>query len=201
MSNTGLIIQREYKTRVRNRTFLLLTFLAPIFYGALILVPFLASQIGKEKKSVVVVDKSGRFKDKLENSKKTNFQFSESSLKDLEAGLKKENGPEYILYIPSDLSIYHPKGILLLAKKNVGTTFKGYLDSVLANRLSEMKMAASGITRAQLDSLKSRVDIGLRINTAKGMMESSSTATTAAAFAGGFLIYIFIFLYGGLVLR
>ena len=196
-----LIIQREYKTRVRNRTFLLLTFLAPVFYGLLILMPFLASQIGKEKKAVIVVDKSGRFTNKLASSSKADFEFSEEPLNRLEEEQKKPTGPEHILYIPSDLDIYHPKGILLVAKKNVGAGFKIFLDSILANRISEMKMAASGISHAQLDSLKSRVDIGLRINTSKGMVESSSTATTAAAFAGGFLIYIFIFLYGGLVLR
>ncbi len=201
MSKVGLIIKREYSTRVRNKTFILLTFLAPIFYGILLLMPLLATQLGKDTREVIVRDESGKFRNILPNSKRAQFNYTDQSIDELKKSIEPEDADHYVLYIPKDLNIFKPEGIQLYSQKNIGTTFKMYMDSLLSNRITDLKMQQLGINKTRIDSLKTRVDIGLIKHTEEGLQESSSGATTAASFIGGFLIYIFIFLYGGLVLR
>jgi ABC-2 type transport system permease protein len=201
MRKVMLIIRREYLTRVRNKTFILLTFLAPVFYAVMILLPVLATQIGKEEREVRVVDESGRLANRLRSNERSKFipvnQTTEQALEQL----RKEKGDYYILYIPRSLDIFDPKGIELISRKNVSATFQAEVDSSISNRITEMKMEALNISTSRIDSLKTKVDITVHKDTPQGLEESSSGATTAASFIGGFLIYIFIFLYGGLVLR
>jgi ABC-2 type transport system permease protein len=202
MSKIGIIIRREYKTRVRNRTFILLTFLAPVFYGLLMLMPLLAAELGKETRTVEVVDESHRFQNVLLSDQKAVFIFRNEPISQVKQELKKaKESSHYILYIPKNLNIYEPKGIELISKKNIGATFKSYTDSLLANRISAMKMEELHLDRPLIDSLKTTVDVSLQKTTDKGLEESSGAATTAASLIGGILIYIFIFLYGSLVLR
>ncbi|MGZ5243434.1 MAG: ABC transporter permease [Bacteroidia bacterium] len=201
MSKVGLIIKREYTTRVRNKTFILLTFLAPVFYGILLLMPLLATQLGKETREVKVRDESGKFRDLLPDSHRAQFSYTDQSLDELKRSIEPENADHYVLYIPKDLDIFHPQGVQLYSRKNIGSGFKLYMDSLIANRISDLKMQELGLPKTRIDSLKTHVDISLIKHTEKGLQESSSGATTAASFIGGFLIYIFIFLYGGLVLR
>jgi ABC-2 type transport system permease protein len=117
------------------------------------------------------------------------------------SGLHNEKADYYILHIPKELDIFNPQGIELISKKNVSAGFQSQIDSTITNRVTEMKMKALSISRSRIDSLKSNVEITVHKDTGQGLEESSSGATTAASFIGGFLIYIFIFLYGGLVLR
>ncbi|RYD76146.1 MAG: ABC transporter permease [Sphingobacteriales bacterium] len=208
MSKVGLIIKREYTTRVRNKTFILLTFLAPIFYGILLLMPLLATQLGKETREVKVVDFSGKFKNVLPNSQRAHFSYfpvsdedPEESLEAAKQTLKKEGADHYVLYIPNDIDAFETQGIQLYSQKNVGAGFQLFIDSLLANRITDIKMQSFGIKQSTIDSIKTNIDVELIKYTEKGLQKSSSGATTAASFIGGFLIYIFIFLYGGLVLR
>ena len=202
MSKIGIIIRREYATRVRNKTFILLTFLAPLFYALLLMLPLIAAQLGKESRLVDVVDESQLFVGKLPNDEKTVFIFRNWNDQQIRQELtKKDDGSAFVLRIPKGLNINNPEGIELLSRKNVGATMKGHLDSLLANRITTMKMEARNLSQSTIDSLKSRVDIQLRKTTDQGMENTSSAATTAASLIGGILIYIFIFLYGGLVLR
>jgi ABC-2 type transport system permease protein len=170
--------------------------------------PLLATQLGKETREVMVVDESGKFQNVLQNSARVHFSYApisqedpEQSLEEVKQTLKKENAEHYVLYIPNDIDIFAPQGIQLYSQKNVGAGFQGFIDSLLANRISELKMQKLGLQRSTIDSIKTNVDVSLIKYSENGMQASSSSATTAASFIGGFLIYLFIFLYGGLVLR
>ncbi|MGZ5283192.1 MAG: ABC transporter permease, partial [Bacteroidia bacterium] len=182
MSKVGLIIKREYTTRVRNKTFILLTFLAPVFYGILLLMPLLATQLGKETREVKVRDESGKFRDLLPDSHRAQFSYTDQSLDELKRSIEPENADHYVLYIPKDLDIFHPQGVQLYSRKNIGSGFKLYMDSLIANRISDLKMQELGLPKTRIDSLKTHVDISLIKHTEKGLQESSSGATTAASF-------------------
>lgn len=60
MRNIGIIISREYLTRVKKKSFLLTTFLVPVLFAAMCILPsvimFMAKETGKK---VAVVDASG----------------------------------------------------------------------------------------------------------------------------------------------
>ena len=78
MNNLGIIIKREYLTRVKKRSFLLLTFLGPLFFATLMIAPsllMLRSEKMESKKAIVVLDESGMFEGKIENTDANTFIY------------------------------------------------------------------------------------------------------------------------------
>jgi ABC-2 type transport system permease protein len=58
MSKIGLIISREYLTRVKKKTFILMSFLGPLLIVGFVLLTSYLSQENKEKYEILVVDES-----------------------------------------------------------------------------------------------------------------------------------------------
>jgi ABC-2 type transport system permease protein len=179
----------------------MLTFLAPVFYGLLLVLPMLTANLGKQTKTIWLDDNSGIFRDHIPNDHVAIYKYRKIPEKQISKELESKEGIDFILFIPDSLNIYKPSGIKLYSRKNVGAGFQTYLDSVLSTRLTSLKMVEMQISRQKLDSLRTHTNIQLQTVTSHGVQTSSSLATTVAAVVGGFLIYIFIFLYGGLVLR
>ena len=75
MHKIWLIIQREYTTRVKNKRFLMVTFLVPLLMVGLIVGSAYFSFKGTEERKIAVVDPNGFFKDKLKNSNQLKFEF------------------------------------------------------------------------------------------------------------------------------
>ena len=69
MHKIWIIIQREYTSRVKNKRFLLVTFLVPLLMVGLIVGSAYFSFKGTEERKIAVVDPNGFFKDKLKNRK------------------------------------------------------------------------------------------------------------------------------------
>ncbi len=201
MNKIALIIQREYITRVKNKTFLLITLLAPILYGLIIMIPVLTAKYSNSKKTVAVIDESGKFKNFNSEDKDIVFYNHNESLPEAEKHFKSGGNDFYILHIPQDFDIYNPKGIELLSEKNAGVFFKGTIDTILEHQVRNMRMEAMHIPKGKIDSLHTDIEVNVRKFTENGTQETSSGATTAVAYAGGFLIYMFIFLYGAMVMR
>src|SRR5215203_1515981 len=97
MNKILLIIQREYLTRVRNKTFILSTILTPLLIAGLITAVTVISVKNMEHEKIAVIDSEGLFKNNLENTKTITFEFP--------AGVDSNNytakGYSAVLYPPS----------------------------------------------------------------------------------------------------
>ena len=71
-----LITRREYFTRVRNKTFLLSTFLLPLMLILFIVGSVLVASQGHSRHRIAVVDANGYFKDYLKSDSSISFDFS-----------------------------------------------------------------------------------------------------------------------------
>src|SRR3954447_23190110 len=100
MSKTSLIIQREYISRVRNRTFVITTILMPFFFALLIFGPAYLSMRDKENLNIAVIDHSGYFKNNLENTKEITFNFPT----DVDTSNYAAKGYSAVLMIPKSVS-------------------------------------------------------------------------------------------------
>ena len=78
MRNIPLVIGREYLTRVKKKSFIIMTLLAPLlisaFYGGIIWIST-NDQVGAKEKNIVINDESGVFKGKFEKANTINFSF------------------------------------------------------------------------------------------------------------------------------
>lgn len=199
MNKILLIIQREYLTRVKKKSFIVMTILGPLLMVGLIVAQVWISTMPEEKQNIVVVDESQLFVNKMENSESQQFTYSKNSLSTEQQQFYKS---EYnmILYIPAN--IIDSQSIQLFYKKQPGVGMQAYISSSISKKLEEMKLLASGIQPDQLAAIKTKLNLTTTKIEKSGDLETKdSEVSMALGFIAGILIYIFIFLYGAQVMR
>src|SRR5882724_6923358 len=118
MNKIWVIIQREYRTRVAKRSFLLLTILVPVlifgFYAIMIMI---AMSGGSENEKVAVIDNAGVFANKPYSENGISFNIIENETKDDYLTKYKSNGYTSLLYIPEN---YTKDTVKLFSDKQMG---------------------------------------------------------------------------------
>src|SRR5690554_4521232 len=101
MKNLKLIIAREYNSRVRNKSFLIMTILSPIIFAGLIFLVAYLSSLNRGVRTIAVLDQSELFVNALEGTNKLQFTFLEGV--SVEEAKAMSNSGEYygLLYIPN----------------------------------------------------------------------------------------------------
>lgn len=203
MHKIGLIIKREYLSRVKKKSFIIMTFLGPILiasvYGIAIWFAINSDDVN-DKKVVTVVDENHLFSDKLKNSKTITFSFSDETILNAKKEFKN-SGNNYILYIPKLENALTAKGIELYAEKQPSLTVVNYIENAIKNSLEDQQLIEHGIDKKILETLKADVQLNTIRITEKGEQNSSAGASYGIGFFAAFLIYLFIFLYGVQVMR
>jgi len=100
MKKIFLILKREYLTRVRKRSFIVMTILGPLLMAAIVVVPIYLSTRGNETKTVAVIDETGLFYEKFKDSDNIKFHYLVSDIHSAKASFAK-SGDHALLYIPN----------------------------------------------------------------------------------------------------
>ncbi|MEO6729617.1 MAG: ABC transporter permease [Ferruginibacter sp.] len=201
MNKIWLIFQREYITRVRNKTFLLSTFLLPIvmilfFFGS----AYFAMSSKESLKKIAVVNDPGMFKPNLKSdSDRVLFIFTSN----VDSTNFESKGYDAVLNLNND-SI--AKKFLIHSKKQLGMDSKQLIENRLDRALEKNKLQQNGIHKEMLDSI-SKESIGAyaienRLTSEKGKSEEVNAAINyGVGFGSGILIYITMFIFGAMVMR
>ena len=198
MNKTIIIAKREYITRVRKKSFIIMTLVGPLSFSLLMIIPILLSTLKVEKKVIQVVDES-HFLEKKSPSNEIQFIYSTKDLiKTKEKFLEKEE--DGILYIPS-FNLQNPVGFKFFSKKNPSLETQRSIEQFLNNEIESLRMKEAGIDKNKLEQLKSHVSIETISLSKEGETSNSAIAATGAGFLFSFLIYMFIFIYGAQVMR
>ncbi len=204
MNKTLLIIRREFLTRVRKRSFIIMTLLTPILMGAMMIVPgMLASMGDTSKKKIAVVDKTKMFVNKLQGNESVSYEYITE--KDF-AGYKsamKEKGIDAILVINTGI-INNPKDATIYSNEDISIEMSSKIESNMEDLIKEEKMRTFNIQN--LDEMLKKIKSSVNLNTIKldeaGMEKETNTMVIMGiAYVFGFLMYIFIFLFGSQVMR
>jgi ABC-2 type transport system permease protein len=200
MNKIILIIQREYLTRVRKRSFIVMTILGPILMAGLFIVPVYFAQLEGETKKIGIVDKTGLFAPEFNSTENINFKILDVSIEEAKKRINPE-GFYALLYIPrTELSL--PQSAILYSRTQPNIVVKGFISSIIRKKIESLKLEASGIDPAVLASIKTDINLLTVKMNEGGEEESSSTELSmVVGFIGGLLIYIFIFIYGAQVMR
>jgi len=199
MNKILLIIQREYLTRVKKKSFIVMTILGPILMVGLVFAQFWIKMIPEEKQKIMVVDESQLFINKLESTANQSFTYSKNNLS-FEQGNFYGTDYNVILYIPAN--IIDSQKIQIFYKKQPGLGMQDYINTIVSKKLEEMKLLASGIKLNQLESIKTKLNLTTTKIEKSGNLETKDNEVSMAlGFIAGILIYIFIFLYGAQVMR
>ena len=198
MNKILLIIQREYSSRVKKKSFIVMTFLVPVlFIGMIALVAFLVAKQNDlgDKHKIEVVDESGIFAGKLQSTPVVEYVTSKDDYATAKRTFIKA-GYDYLLYIPSSLT-----GVQMLGEKKAGPMTSGKIEDELSNIIRIQRLSAAGIVTAVLSKAQKPITIAAMQLTENGVKDAHSYVAMGIGFLCAFLIYISLFIYGTQVMR
>ena len=195
MRKIWLIIQREYLVRVRKKSFIIMTLVAPLLMVALMIVPTYLAEESQELRSIAIEENGFEFTNQLENTEFLHF----TKIPTKEAKLLKENfaeSPYYaLLYIEED-------NFTLYSNQQISLSVSNGIENQLEKIIEHQKLKAAGIDLTVLENAESKVEITTKIISEDGnTTNSQAEASMGIGFICGILIYIFIFMYGTMVMR
>lgn len=208
MSKIGIIIQREYSSRVMKKSFLLLTFLTPIFMAAMIILPMWITTLKDDTiKNVVVVDKTKTAHNILKSNDQYTFIFSDAPIETVrkeQSDTKSKRNSELtaVLYISDDL-VKNPNAVTIYSDKQINMELKTYITSKLNEYVRDEKLASYNIEnlKEKIEQSKSNVNIStIKWDSSGNETEGSAEMALIIGMVAAFLIYIFIMSYGSQVM-
>ncbi|MFN8240823.1 MAG: ABC transporter permease [Bacteroidales bacterium] len=205
MNKISVIIKREYLTRVRKKSFIIMTLLAPILMASVVVLPALlmTNKDADFKKIAVVGDGSNLFNNVIPNTKDAEFVYiSDKKLDDMKNNFSNQ-GYYGVLYI-SDEVVHVPNAIQLISKKQPPIGLLEHIEKSLEKDIEKKKLLAYKIEN--LDEIMKSVQTSINVQTIKmdesGVGTQTSTGISMAlAYIGGFLMYMLTFIFGSQVMR
>ncbi len=200
MNKINIIILRELTTRVKKKSFIVMTILMPFLMVLLVMAPVLLGQItGDNQERIAVIDQTGKYAECLKSNKEYVFVRYDK----MEASLKSDTTDiTAILTITADLA-ENPKAATLSSSKEMQLSAVSYIENALGEQVRREKMASYNIPN--LDAILDEMDQGFTLNTVRwdadgNESESSGALSLGVGFLFTFLIYMFVLSYGGMVM-
>ncbi|OFY62994.1 MAG: hypothetical protein A2V64_00085 [Bacteroidetes bacterium RBG_13_43_22] len=205
MNKISVIINREYMTRVRKKSFIIMTILAPVLMAALIVVPTLLMLNGDKdyKKIAVIEEGSDLFTNVIPDTKDTDYEYLPGVKYDDLIKVYDTAGYYGILWISPEV-INTPNAIKLVSKKQPPIALLEHISGSLEKEIEKQKLLAYDIK--DLDNILKDVKTNVSIQTIRiddsGQQKNTSTGISMAlAYIGGFLMYMLVFMFGSMVMR
>lgn len=212
MSKTSLIIQREYLTRIRKKSFIIMSLLGPFIFAAYVLIPmYFATLEDKEEKTVVVIDDSRLFTEYgpggvatcvIPDNEYLTFKVIEGvPLEVFKEGFD-ESGYYAILFIPANLMA--SESSLIYSTKKTSLEVTNYIKRFMEGEIERLKLSTHDIH--DIDRILAEVETSLNVRTITWTKDGETQETNTGVvmgvgYMGGLLIFFFIFFFGAQVMR
>jgi ABC-2 type transport system permease protein len=201
----GIVINHEYMTRVRKKSFILTTLITPLALGLLIVVPTLIMVFtGQEDQKVKVIDESGIVAPYFENSEHTTYVMGEPGET---AEALKDHFDELDYYAIVGISPLDEKGdvsVVSYSKEPLNMDIKNAINRTVNKAVETRKLARYDIV--DLDSILADVKTDIKVNSMTitndgDAKEDSVEIYMVLSYVMSFLIYMFVFIFGSMVMR
>ena len=204
MSKIFLVLAREFLTRVRKKSFIIMTILAPLLFAGLMVVPMIIATMDDTKeRSIAVIDDSGLFKNKITETEYLKFVYLDGvTVSDIQSTFS-ESGYYAVLYIGSMVA-NTPDAVILYSDKQPSMDITSHISSAIKNEIETQKLKTYDIEN--LDDILKSIKTNVRVRTIKWSKdgeakESSSELVFGLAYILSFLVYMLIFMFGSQVMR
>ena len=203
MSNVSIIIQREFNERVRKKSFIISTVLMPVLMLLLMAAPALIMQFSRgEEKLVAVIDESGLVAPQLEAGEELRFETVALSVDEARRSLTDRFG---VLWIGPDI-LSNSSAVKLYANGSSSLTVEQAITGRIERILEAEKLKAYNIENLQ--QILAEVDTHVAMQTFRNdksqeaeAQADSSIVATAAGFILGMILYMFLLMYGAMVMQ
>ena len=203
MSNISIIIQREFNERVRKKSFIITTLLMPVLMIALMAAPALIMQFSRgDEKRIAVIDESGLVAPRLESDEELRFEPTDLTTEEARRTLTDRFG---VLRIGGDI-LENPSDVKLYANSSSSLSVESSITDQIERILEAEKLKRYNIDNLQqiLDEVKTTVTLQTFRNDKSQEEEThaqSSTVATVTGYVLGFILYMFLLIYGQMVMQ
>ncbi len=203
MGVLSLIIKREFITKVRNKSFIVMTFLSPLlFVGMAVLIGYLANVNQGDVKKIAVFDKGHFFdKDDLKDTKKYAYQ----QLSDIDFEKAREiasESYEALIYVPDTIDQKElADKIEYISDNSPSMDFVYKLESIIGDKITKFNIEDSGIDYTVIEDAKANASLHLAKFSGENSIKGLNEIKIGIGAAFGYLIMMFIIIYGNFVMR
>ena len=202
MNHLPLIIKREYLAKVKNKSFILMTFLSPLFIVALLsLIAYLTSVNNEKVRTISVLDESGILSETLISSDQILYESLNGM--DLEDAKTTSNSNKAygLLHVP-DLALEDvSEKIKFYSKESPSLSFISSLESKIEKRIGELKLKKMGVDLSKISASKTYVNINQEDFEGVKTSKAGSFLKLIFGAVAGYLLFMFIIIYGNLIMR
>jgi ABC-2 type transport system permease protein len=202
MNKIALIIKREYLSRVKKKSFIIMTILGPILLAGIMIVPIWLSMQKPSQQKIEVVDESFLFKGLIPEKEFVDFDYPETTFIKAQDDFYNSDY-DAILYIPHNI-LEGGKSIKLFYKKQLGIATEQYVASTMGKMMYDVILVKNKVDLNLIKDaeMNSRFNVITEKLEATGKSQKTNTGLyMALGIGGGIMIYMFIFLYGVQVMR
>ncbi|TRW99803.1 ABC transporter permease [Flavobacterium gawalongense] len=206
MSIISLIIKREFIAKVRNKSFIVMTFLSPLlFVGIAAFVGYLSS-MKADTKRIAIHDESGLFVKEFtsKNDVKSEYKYLDLSLIDLKFLKDSIANESYqgLLYIPKANSTKDFENkIQFISNNSPSISFIENIQDIVASKLTKTNLVNAHLDTLAIKNAESKVNISLTKASGEESVKGLNEIKIGIGGAFGYLIMMFIIIYGNMVMR
>lgn len=203
MGKLSLIIKREYLAKVRNKSFVVMTFLSPILMvGMVVLIVYLTKINDNEIRTIGILNESNYFSTDFQGTESTSFvKFKDIDLQAAKDSIQKM-GFYGLLYIPNEQDLEQVASRSFFYSKDApGSSILDNLENVFEERLRMQRLQELGVSVSDFESVGNNFEIKTATFTGEQNLKGITEIKAFIGGAFGYLIMMFIIIYGGFVMR
>jgi ABC-2 type transport system permease protein len=202
MSKIVLIIKREFIAKVRNKSFIVMTFLSPLLFVAIGVFVTYLSTMKAELKTIAIHDETGRFVSEFKSDSEYKYvDLSQVDLKVLKDSIVSESFEGLLIIPKTGDNAALQKGIQYISNDSPSAGFIEDLEEAVAKKITAENFQKQGLDTLKIKNAKADVAINLEKASGEQSFKGSSLVKIIAGGAFGYLIMMFIVLYGNMVMR
>lgn len=197
MKQLWLIIKREYITKIRNKSFIIMTFISPLIILILgILIGYLTDINSNSQKNIIVFDESFVFFKTFKNTKNINYQYTnQGNIEDIKAQAFQKH-IYGVLYIPKNI-----QEIQFFSDETPSINFVENLTNQLENAIFYQNLQSQNISLESITSAKEKINIDLQNFSGEKSSKLANWLKLIFGGASGYLLMMFIVVYGNMIMR
>ena len=201
MNKIGLIISREYITRVRKKSFIIMSLLGPLLIIGFVWLTTFLTKNDKENYEILVVDESHLFDSILRNSQRYHLQWApkDKSYQEIQQIFKNDDQLDLLVYLPVNLIKTNSMTAKCLYKDIPSTQLQKHLTNIINEAIELYRVSYNNIDITTYRSIKTRINldvVDIENNANKNIQRKAFVGIAFSIF-----IYIFIFMYSVQVMR
>ena len=201
MNKIGLIISREYVTRVRKKSFIIMSLLGPLLIVGFILLTAFLTKSDKENYEILVVDESHLFDSILRNSPRYHLQWApkDKSYQEIQEIFRKDKQLDLLVYLPINLIKTNSMTAKCLYKEIPSTQLQKHLTNIINEAIELFRVRYNNIDITTYRSIKTRINLDVIDIENKANKNIQRKAFVGIVFS--LFIYFFIFMYSVQVMK